>query len=62
MKKQDFEWSAFSLKLKSFYSKVGGYDPEYVILPLNGTIHKIYYDYPQKLLKLQIINFVISLL
>jgi len=24
-----FEWSTFSLKLKCFYSKVGGYAPEY---------------------------------
>jgi len=25
-----FRWSTFSLKLKCFYSKVGGYAPEYV--------------------------------
>ena len=30
--KRGFEWSTFSLKLKKFYSKVGGYAPEYVIL------------------------------
>ena len=28
--KRGFEWSTFSLKLKCFYSKVGGYAPEYV--------------------------------
>ena len=28
--KRGFEWSTFSLKLKSIYSKVGGYAPEYV--------------------------------
>lgn len=28
--KRGFEWSTFSLKLKWFYSKVGGYAPEYV--------------------------------
>ena len=28
--KRGFEWSTFSLKLKNFYSKVGGYAPEYV--------------------------------
>jgi hypothetical protein len=28
--KRGFEWSTFSLKLKCFYSKVGGYTPEYV--------------------------------
>jgi hypothetical protein len=28
--KRVFEWSTFSLKLKCFYSKVGGYAPEYV--------------------------------
>ena len=27
--KRGFEWSTFSLKLKWFYSKVGGYAPEY---------------------------------
>lgn len=29
--KRGFEWSTFSLKLKWFYSKVGGYAPEYVM-------------------------------
>jgi hypothetical protein len=29
--KRGFEWSTFSLKLKSIYSKVGGYAPEYVM-------------------------------
>lgn len=29
-KKRGFEWSTFSLKRKCFYSKVGGYAPEYV--------------------------------
>ena len=28
--KRGFQWSTFSLKLKCFYSKVGGYAPEYV--------------------------------
>ena len=28
--KRGFEWSTFSLNLKSIYSKVGGYAPEYV--------------------------------
>jgi hypothetical protein len=27
--KRGFEWSAFSLKLKCFYAKLGGYAPEY---------------------------------
>jgi len=30
--KRDFKWSTFSLKLKNSYSKVGGYDPEYVTI------------------------------
>jgi hypothetical protein len=34
--KRGFEWSTFSLKLKSLYSKVGGYTPEYVFTPLDG--------------------------
>ncbi len=29
--KRGFEWSTFNLKLKCFYSKVGGYAPEYVV-------------------------------
>jgi len=32
--KRGFEWSTFSLKLKRFFSKVGGYAPEYVLLIL----------------------------
>ena len=30
--KRGFEWSAFSLKLKRLYSKVGAYAPEYALL------------------------------
>jgi hypothetical protein len=30
--KRGFERSTFSLKLKCFYSKVGGYAPEYVLI------------------------------
>jgi hypothetical protein len=32
--KRGFEWSTFSLKLKCFYSKVGGYTPEYVVFTI----------------------------
>jgi len=37
--KRGFEWSTFSLILKSFYSKVGGYAPEYVGISQNATEH-----------------------
>ena len=37
--KRGFEWSTFSLKLKCFYSKVGGYAPEYV--GINRFLEKI---------------------
>ena len=36
--KRVFEWSTFSYILKSFYSKVGGYAPEYVFLSDNNIL------------------------
>ena len=36
--KRGFEWSTFSLKLKCFYSKVGGYAPEYVAIRASAQV------------------------
>jgi len=40
-KKCGFEWSTFGLKLKRFYSKVGGNAPEYVRMWLKPHAHEI---------------------
>ena len=47
MKKQDFEWSTFSLKLKSLYSKVGGYAPEYVLPQAQKMLDFIIFDWSE---------------
>jgi hypothetical protein len=49
--KRGFEWSTFSLKLKWFYSKVGGYAPEYVyfnnykIINSNSIFDIVYFQF-----------------